>query len=285
MTFDPMRDQLVKLAQKLRRDDIKLIVGGGYGLILKAEYLRQKQLATRFPDFPDDRSTNDIDAFLNSEIITDAAKIEKLRDALQELNFESVADFFQFAVSIDDKNPDLKVKIDFLAPPVSEEKRKLVKINKPRIRPKKASKIHGYLTEEAVTLEENLISINLTNAANPAEVFLPAPFTFLVLKLFALRDRLEDESKDFGAYHAFDIYRIIAMMTETEWKQAIEMREKFAGEPKVQEARKIVGELFSPEELIGVRRIRQHIRSVEIEVEDNNILDLIKDLNELFPNV
>lgn len=26
--------------------------------------------------------------------------------------------------------------------------------------------------------------------------------------------------KDFGAYHAFDIYRIIAMTTEQEWEQA-----------------------------------------------------------------
>ena len=285
MTFDPMREQLVKLAEKLKCDDIKLIVGGGYGLILKAEYLRREELVTRFPDFPDDRSTNDIDAFLNSEIITDAPKIEKLKDALEELGFEPVAKYFQFAVSIDDKDTNLKVKIDFLAPPVAEEEKHLVQIKKPRIRPKAASKIHGYLTEEAVTLEENLISINLTDAENPAEVFLPHPFTFLVLKLFALRDRLNDESKDFGAYHAFDIYRIIAMMTEEEWKQAIEMREKFADEPKIQEAREIVGELFSSKELIGVLRIRQHIRLVEIELKEDNISYLIKDLNELFPNI
>lgn len=285
MTFDPMREQLVKLAEKLKRDDIKLIVGGGYGLILKAEYLRREELVTRFPDFPDDRSTNDIDAFLNSEIITDAAKTDAIKSVLKELGFEPVAPYFQFAVSINDSDTNLKVKIDFLAAPPPDEEKQLVEIKKPRIKPKHSHKMHGYLTEEAVTLEENLITINLTNEANPTEVFLPHPFTFLVLKLFALRDRLNDESKDFGAYHAFDIYRIIAMITEKEWKQAIKMRENFADEPKIQEAREIVGELFSSEESIGVLRIRHHIRSVEIELKDSNISDLIKDLNELFPNI
>lgn len=284
MIFDPMREQLTKLAQKLKKDDIKLIVGGGYGLILKAEYLRCEGLVTRFPDIPEDRSTNDIDAFLNSEIITDAVKIEIIKDVLEELGFKPVAPYFQFSVAIDDKNPDLKVKIDLLAPPVAEKDKHLVQIKRPRIRPKKASKIHGYLTEEAVTLEENLINIKISDGSNPAEVFLLHPFTYLVLKLFALRDRLEDESKDFGAYHAFDIYRVIAMITEREWNQALEMQEKFTGEPKIREACDIAGELFSSDDSIGVLRIRQHIRSVGIEIEDKYLSEVVKDLNELFPN-
>lgn len=293
MTFDPMREQLIKLAGKLQKDDIKLIIGGGYGLILKAEYLRREELRTRIIDFPNDRATNDIDTFLQTEIITDAEKIEKIRDALAELGFEPVAKFFQFEIPIDDKNPDLKVKIDFLAPPPSTpEERKLVHIKNVRIRPVGASDIHGFLTKEAVTLEENLIPLTIANKDNSIDIFLPHPFTYLVLKLFAVNGRNNlyelkglDTDFDKAKYHAFDIYRVIAMMTEQEWGQAVAMRDKFANEPKIQEARVIVSELFSSTDSIGILRLRQHIRSVEIEIEEENISGMIDDLKELFPNV
>jgi hypothetical protein len=116
-------------------------------------------------------------------------------------------------------------------------------------------------------------------------VFLPHPFTYITMKLFALRDRLEDEEKDFGAYHAFDIYRVISMMTEEEWEQSCTMRDEFAEELKIQEARQIVGELFSNDDSLGVLRIKQHAKLVETELLDENILALVKDLNELFPTI
>ena len=282
MPFDPMREQLIRLAQKLQKDDIKLIVGGGYGLILKHEYLRKREAVTRFADIPEDRSTNDIDIFLSTEIITDAEKIETVRDAITELGGEPIADYFQFVVN--KENPELKVKIDLLAPPVSEEEKKLVKISKPRIRPKKAKNIHGYLTEEAVTIEEELISFSITKADESIEVFLPHPFTYLVLKLFALRDRLEDEGKSYGAYHAFDIYRVIAMMTEEEWEQAIQLREQYADSSKIREARQIANELLSSENATGVLRLRQHARNREITLNDEIISELVVDLKELFPD-
>lgn len=285
MTFDPMREQLIKLAGKLQKDDIKLIIGGGYGLLLKREYLAKNETPTRF-ELPEARSTNDIDTFLKTEIITNGAKLDIIKAALNELGFKPVAPYFQFAVPIDDKNPELKVKIDFLAAlPSTNEEKQLVKINKPRIRAKDSHKMHGYLTEEAVTLEENLIELIVTDENNSIDVFLPHPFTYLVLKLFALRDRLEDEEKDFGAYHSFDIYRIIAMMTEKEWEQAVSVRDKFADEPKIQEARSIVNELFSSTDSVGILRLRQHIRSVETELDDENISEMVEDLKELFPNV
>ena len=75
----------------------------------------------------------------------------------------------------------MPVKIDLLAAlPETEAERSLVKINKPRIRPKKARNIHGYLTEEAVTLEENLQPIDISEADEPMlEVYLPHPFSYL----------------------------------------------------------------------------------------------------------
>jgi hypothetical protein len=283
MAYDPMREQLIRLTERLRKDNINLIVAGGYGLILKAEYLREKGIRTRFEVLPADRSTNDIDIFLSTEIITSAEKTEKVRDALQDLGFEPVANYFQFVVSVGEGPFDLKVKIDLLAPPVHEKDRKLVKIKRPRIRPAKAKDIHGFLTEEAVTVEEKLISVEIDEKTGSAEVFLPHPFSYLILKLFALRDRLEDEEKDFGAYHAFDIYRVIGMLVEEEWEECIKLREKYSDNPKFKEAVQIADELFGSIDSIGVARIRQHAKVNDTEIMDKYILGMTEDLAELFP--
>lgn len=283
MIQDPLCEQLQLLVLELQKDEIKLILGGGYGLVLKTEYIRQTQAVTRFEEIPQARSTNDLDLFLSAEIITSAEKIEKIRDALQKLKFEPVAPFFQFQLPTVFEGLEKPVKIDLLAAlPLTEATRKLVKINKPRIRPKNAKNIHGYLTEEALTIEENLLPVNIAGEGDaPLEIYLPHPFSYLVMKLFALRDRLEDEEKDFGAYHAFDIYRIIAMMTEKEWNEAVKLRENYRNAPKIIEAAEIAGELFSNVESIGVLRVRQHARSVAFIIPPENLAALIEDLQEL----
>lgn len=293
MAFDVMRERLITLAQKLQDDNIKLIIGGGYGLILKHEYLRKNELVTRFADIPEDRSTNDIDIFLRLEIITDAEKMVKIRDSLGKMGYKAIenAKYFQFINEND--SPENKVKIDLLAPPVSDDEKDLVKISSSRrIRPKQGAKdIHGRLTEEAVTVEEELLSFNIGEPDDSVEIFLPHPFTYLVLKLFALRDRNElyeekhiEDDLSKAKYHAFDIYRIIAMMTEDEWKQAENLRGKYAESSIVSEARQIANEYFSSLDAKGVFRLRQHIRDKEIMIEDENISAMITDLKELFPN-
>jgi hypothetical protein len=153
-----------------------------------------------------------------------------------------------------------------------------------RLRLKNVEGIHAHTMPEALTAEDHLLSVKVGDD-DAAEIFVPHPFSYLLMKLFALRDRLEDEAKDFGAYHAFDIYRVIAMMTETEWEQACTMRDKFAGESKIREAGQIIGELFSSAESTGVLRLRQHARVVNTIIRDENIPKLLGDLQELFPAI
>lgn len=285
MIRDPLREQLRLLALELRKDNIKLILGGGYGLVLRTEDIRRRQIPTRFEEIPEARSTNDLDLFLSVEIITSAEKIEKIRDALEKLKFVPLAPYFQFQLAVVFKGLERPIKIDLLAaPPETERERSLVKISRPRIRPKKAKNIHGYLTEEAVTLEENLQPIDISEAGEPTlEIYLPHPFSYLVMKLFALRDRLEDEEKDFGAYHAFDIYRIVGMMTEDEWNEAVELRNRFRSAPKIREAANIAGDLFAGLESVGVLRVRQHARATRFSIAPENLVALIEDLQELLP--
>lgn len=286
MTFDPLREQLRLLAAELKKDEIKLILGGGYGLVLKTEDIRRTNVVTRFEEIPQARSTNDLDLFLSAEIITSAEKIEKIRDALRKLKFVPVAPFFQFLLPVTFEGLEQAVKIDLLAaPPETDEQRKLVKINKPRIRPKTAKNIHGYLTEEAVTLEENLQPIDVAEEGeSPLEIYLPHPFSYLVMKLFALRDRLEDEEKDFGAYHAFDIYRIVGMMTEKDWNEALDLKRRYREQPKIAEAGEIAARLFAGVESIGVLRVRQHALATSFSIPPENLAALIEDLREILPD-
>jgi predicted nucleotidyltransferase len=80
-------------------------------------------------------------------------------------------------------------------------------------------------------LEEGLLSIVLSGALSSgepskAEIFLPHPYTFAMMKLFAFRDRVEDADKDFGRYHALDLYTILATTTEDEWAYALKLRDQ-----------------------------------------------------------
>lgn len=283
MIFDPLREQLIRLAKKLQKEDIKLILGGGYGLLLRTEYIHRTRAVTRFEIIPEARSTNDLDLFLSAEIITSAERTEKVRDAIGALGFVPVAKYFQFELPVEYEGLKKPVKIDLLAAkPKTKENLKKVKIKKPRIRPHGVEEIHGFLTDEAVSLEEHLLPIEISEGDKELKIYLPHPFTSLVMKLFALRDRLGDEEKDFGAYHAFDIYRIIAMMTEKEWNQAVILSNKYSEDLKIREAGEIVGQLFQERESLGILRIRQHAQVANVSILDENLDKLTIDLRELF---
>lgn len=282
MDYDPLREELQKIARKLQPHDIKLIVGGGYGLFLRTGHILKTQAITRFEEAPIFRSTEDLDFFLGLEIITDARKMQIIRDSLSDLDYRPKAEYFQFEKTIEIAEDPRNVKVDLLAPrPVSKDHLSLVKIVKPRIRPRNVEGIHAYLTDEAITIEEQLFSIDVSDHdAEKLEVFLPHPFSYLILKLFALRDHLEKEDKSKAPEHAFDIYRIVGMTTEDEWKQTVELSRQYAGDSKVIEASEIVTKLFADTESAGVIEIyRLAGRNNVIET---NVLSVIEDLKYLF---
>jgi hypothetical protein len=101
------------------------------------------------------------------------------------------------------------------------------------------------------------------------------------LKLFALRDQLDDGEKGYGTHHAFDIYRTVAMMTAEEWEEAVAMRERHGASPPVTEAGGLVAELFGGLESPGMARLRDHARAVGEQLPPQNLRDLIDDLKEL----
>ncbi len=77
------------------------------------------------------------------------------------------------------------------------------------------------------------------------------------MKLFAFRDRLDDPDKEFGRYHALDLYTILATTTEEEWEYALQLRDQYKNEPFTIEAGQLVSEYFSAPERLGMIRLRE----------------------------
>ena len=90
MTVDPLRDALIELVLLLKPDDVELIIGGGYGLVLRSEIVSTRQRASRLGIETIVRSTSDLDCFLSVDFITDATKTRRIAEVLQELGYSTV---------------------------------------------------------------------------------------------------------------------------------------------------------------------------------------------------
>jgi hypothetical protein len=100
-----------------------------------------------------------------------------------------------------------------------------------------------------------------------------------MMKLFAFRDRLGDANKDFGRYHALDLYTILATTTEDEWGYALKLRDQSRDLPVVIEAGRLVSEHFSALDHLGMIRLRESpYYRPELRLDD-----FMSALQELFP--
>jgi hypothetical protein len=182
MNGDPLSDQLRQFANKLAEKNISLVIGGGYGLLLKAKHIQRTGARTRLEQIPIARSTGDIDVFLTTEVIVDKNKMAAIRQALDELGYSPVpgAEYYQFFREIEIGGVPRNLKFDFLAAPVLGDEAQKVKADVRRIRPRGPTDtpMHAHTTREAVTIEEHLISVDIGEADQPIEVFLPHPFSY-----------------------------------------------------------------------------------------------------------
>jgi hypothetical protein len=284
MSGDPLLEQLRQFAERLAEENIRVIVGGGYGLLLKANHIRRIEARTRLEQIPIARSTGDIDVFLTTEVITDKNNMDTIRQSLDALGYSPVpgAEFYQFFRKIDIAGVPRNLKFDFLAAPVLGELAKKVKADVRRIRPRGSTKtpMHAHTTPEAVTIEEYLLSLDIGETGKPIEVFLPHPFSYTMLKLYALRDQIDNEAKEFGHHHAFDIYTTWGMMMEEEFVQAEELRIQYADVNVMSEAIRIANTLFADENAKGMIRLKEHARIEKVELVE--IGEFIKDIRTLF---
>ena len=84
------------------------------------------------------------------------------------------------------------------------------------------------------------------------------PFPYLMMKLFAFHDRQDDERMDLGRHHAMDLYHIVGMMIDEEYRRAVELGQYYGTYEQTEKARKIVRECFSVPTDLGLLRLREH---------------------------
>jgi hypothetical protein len=231
------------------------------------------------------RSTGDIDCFLSIDVITDGDKTKAVRTAIDALGYSPRpnAKYFQFIRTVEINGQEREMGIDLLSGPIPESLRPRVNVRTPRVSPRKASGLHAYLTEEAFALTHATHRINIGDASGDVDVLVPHPFAFLLLKLFALRDRLQKANDAKQKYHAFDLYVIWAGMSPAEYGEVHALGREHGEHPVVREAARIVATHFSDVNAIGAIALVEQAGAHG----DHPTLDVIErflsDLREFFP--
>ena len=85
--------------------------------------------------------------------------------------------------------------------------------------------------------------------------------SFILMKLFAFRDRTLNSADDYGAYHAFDILQTIDSMDRAEWDEARTLLGDAEATVVVAEARSIVTTLFGSARSKGSVRLIEYART------------------------
>ncbi|MBN1315794.1 MAG: hypothetical protein JXA42_10010 [Anaerolineales bacterium] len=255
---------LLELLHELQSTDINLIICGGFGIYLKTEHVRRLGVRTLFSEWPEPRSTNDLDLFLRPELLIEPAKLEPFAEAIAVLGYQVVpqAAKYQFEKPGPGGDTAGSIKIDILTGPQSCFTGTRVKADDRRARPNPSVGIHAHPMDEVPMFHEGLLQYTLkgnlsTGEYWQTEINIPHPFTFLTMKLFAFKDRLHDANKEFGRYHALDMYTIMATTMEHEWNLALELSERYREDPVIVEARQLVSELFSSMNQLGMIRLQE----------------------------
>jgi hypothetical protein len=264
ITISDLQTSILDLLHEIRDSEIEFIIGGGYGIYLKTRYVLNLNIRTLLKEWPEPRSTNDLDLFLRPELLIEPAKLKPLASVLASLGYKPIkgAEKYQFLKPGPEGDEIGGIKIDILTGPQQCFQGTGVKIDNRRAKPKPSVGIHAHPVNEALTLEEGLLSISIdgqlcSGKAWKGNVFLPHPFTFLMMKLFAFTDRMNDLDKEYGRYHALDLYTILATTMEEEWRLAIELSKKHKDQIYMIQAGNIVAEYFSADNRIGIIRLKE----------------------------
>lgn len=264
ITLPDLQTALLDLLHQLEGTDIKLIIGGGFGIYLKTDHVRRLGVKTLLREWAEPRSTNDLDLFLRPELLIHSAKLRPLSEAIARLGYQAIAgaEKYQFVKLGPGGSQAGSIKIDILTGPQTRFQGTRVRTDARRARPTPSVGIHAHPVDEATTLEEGLLANPLVGELSSGEpwkdeVFLPHPFTFLMMKLFAFKDRLDDPDKEFGRYHALDMYTILATTIEGEWERAHALGSQHRDEPYVIEAGRLVSKYFSTLDCLGTIRLRE----------------------------
>ncbi|MFZ5830827.1 MAG: hypothetical protein ACOY3P_12100 [Planctomycetota bacterium] len=262
--MDPLTANLLDLLVELRDNAVPLTIGGGFGLYLKRMRLDETRERTLFSELPMPRATNDLDLFIRADVLCDFQTMTEVAAALDRLGYEAVpeARYMQWTKQFELQGQEREIKVDLLVGPLGKYRERL-HVEGVRARPTGSIKLHAHTVEEAVHIDESPVVVRISgNRSNgvPAQaaVHVPQPFTYLMMKLFAFRDRKEDADRNLGRHHALDLYTIVAMQVESEYQESIRLGNVYSRDSHVQTAREIIQSDFAEPTSIGVIWLREH---------------------------
>jgi hypothetical protein len=90
ITIPDLQTSLLDLLFEIEGTDIKLIIGGGFGIYLKIGYVQRLGKRTLLQEWPEPRSTNDLDLFLRPELLIESVKLKPMAKAIARLNYKVV---------------------------------------------------------------------------------------------------------------------------------------------------------------------------------------------------
>ena len=73
ITIPSLQTALLDLLHEVQGTEVKLIIGDGYGIYLKNNHVRRMGMGTLLQEWPEPRSTNDLDLFLRPELLINSA--------------------------------------------------------------------------------------------------------------------------------------------------------------------------------------------------------------------
>jgi len=271
---DVLLEAAVELAAELHQFGLPLILGGGLSLYIRTGIL-EKQRSARFIHQASQRSTKDIDVFLTTDIIVSETESRIVRDTLNKLGYRVKTNYFQFERKL---HQGKSVLIDLLAPPVEEDESREIRVRTA------ASKLHARRNRDAMGIHIGLVQVpEPLLQGSCGNIFLVSSFNYIILKLNALKDRVEDEVSDYGRHHAYDIFATVIDMDENDWRNAIGHLQNEREKPYIQSAIELAKTFFGHEEAMGVIRLKENKAYQNDAAIFNSYLNEVRnDLLELF---
>ena len=113
------------------------------------------------------------------------------------------------------------------------------------------------------------------------EVLIPRAFPYVLMKLGALRDRINDENKQEGRHHAMDLYRIVGLLTEEEADFSARLALEYEGHFEIGEANRAIDKLLAPRDGLGRLRLLEYQRMNRDSVPEVDPDFLVEELRRL----
>ncbi len=196
--------------------------------------------------------TQDIDLFLNLNMWLNKADALAFRAMLSRIGYKVARHSWHFKKPYPDV-PDRFISLEFQArTPLKEEP---VKVRNGQVGRDMGTGLAGFHTPEAFAVDESTCSLFCVDPSGKLRV--PHPYAWLNLKTAAAYDWLREKNEEIEPKvyretgvsrrlkHVYDVYVLVAMLTEQEREEAIAIASRYEDHPIASDMRKSAVMLYA----------------------------------------